>query len=215
MTQLAANQYMKEFVPMLQMYLTEQLNDKDRCTMAKIFKILGSDAALADFIPPKAALQALDLMGRIEGISEIEDTKVVRSIQLCLRYSAPELGELLDTNQNRHVSIKIIKALAERVTTVANVVPATPVVQQGTYNPTTGTCYYFNSHGCKLRDVRKSKMNDKKAAEYDEPPRDACNKKFPVIQKKGVNHLFLWFCPMHGHCYGFHIIPGSEGETIC
>ena len=25
-------------------------------------------------------------------------------------------------------------------------------------------------------------------------------------------YLFLWICPRHGHCYGFHIIPGSEGR---
>lgn len=25
--------------------------------------------------------------------------------------------------------------------------------------------------------------------------------------------MFLWFCPKHyGHCYGFHIITGSEGR---
>ena len=24
--------------------------------------------------------------------------------------------------------------------------------------------------------------------------------------------MFLWFCPMHGHCYGFHIIEGAEGR---
>ena len=24
--------------------------------------------------------------------------------------------------------------------------------------------------------------------------------------------MFLWFCPQHGHCYGFHINDGSEGR---
>ena len=23
---------------------------------------------------------------------------------------------------------------------------------------------------------------------------------------------FLWFCPIHGHCYGFHLIAGGEGR---
>jgi len=34
----------------------------------------------------------------------------------------------------------------------------------------------------------------------------------PKLQKKGVSYLFLWFCPLHGHCLGYHIIPGSEGR---
>jgi len=38
-----------------------------------------------------------------------------------------------------------------------------------------------------------------------------------VIERKSVASLlililFLWFCPAHGHCYGFHVIPGSEGR---
>jgi len=24
--------------------------------------------------------------------------------------------------------------------------------------------------------------------------------------------VFLWFCPAHGHCYGFHVIVGSDGR---
>ena len=27
-----------------------------------------------------------------------------------------------------------------------------------------------------------------------------------------MTYLFLWFSPRHGHCYGFYIIPGSEGR---
>ena len=28
-------------------------------------------------------------------------------------------------------------------------------------------------------------------------------------------HLFLWFCPIHGHCYGYHITKGAEGPKDC
>ena len=27
----------------------------------------------------------------------------------------------------------------------------------------------------------------------------------------GFGHLFLWFCPVHGHSYGFHLIKGGKG----
>ena len=36
---------------------------------------------------------------------------------------------------------------------------------------------------------------------------------FPIVSKKGITYLFRWFCPTHGHCYGYHIIPGSEGHN--
>ena len=36
-----------------------------------------------------------------------------------------------------------------------------------------------------------------------------CTKNFPGIS---YGYLFLWFCPMHGHSYGFHLIAGGEGR---
>ena len=47
---------------------------------------------------------------------------------------------------------------------------------------------------------------------FDNLPALVCNKKFPQVSKKGTSYLFLWFCPSHGHCYGYHIIPGTEGR---
>ena len=40
----------------------------------------------------------------------------------------------------------------------------------------------------------------------------ACTKNYTSVSKQGWFHLFVWFCPMHGHCYGFHIIEGAEGR---
>ena len=38
------------------------------------------------------------------------------------------------------------------------------------------------------------------------------SEKYPSITLKGSIDIFLWFCLHHGHCYGFHIIDGSEGR---
>ena len=46
----------------------------------------------------------------------------------------------------------------------------------------------------------------------DVPSTSTCSKKYPVVTKKGNTFLFLWFCPMHGHCYRCHIVHGSEGR---
>ena len=49
---------------------------------------------------------------------------------------------------------------------------------------------------------------------YDDDPEvdSACSKKFPSVSFGGFGYLFLWFCPIHGHCYGFHLISGGEGR---
>ena len=47
---------------------------------------------------------------------------------------------------------------------------------------------------------------------YDDVSGELYNKVFPQVSKNGTSYLFLWFSPFHGHGYGFHLIPGSEGR---
>ena len=28
----------------------------------------------------------------------------------------------------------------------------------------------------------------------------------------GFGYILLWFCPIHGHCYGFYLISGGKGR---
>ena len=94
--------------------------------------------------------------------------------------------------------------------------PAPPVVRQpGTYNPRSGTAYYFTEHGEKIRQLpiyevggkTRSKTHDD--APHVDPP---CRKFFPEVSFGGFGYIFLWFCPIHGHSYGFHMIAGGEGR---
>ena len=90
-----------------------------------------------------------------------------------------------------------------------------------TYNPRSGTAYYFTDHGNQLRIMPDYQITGKTAKKsrrdrdlYDDYPEidKACRKMFPEVSFGGFGHLFLWFCPIHGHCYGMHLIAGSEGR---
>ena len=78
------------------------------------------------------------------------------------------------------------------------------------YNPPRdGRAYYFTKEGHQLREPRKftaDREDDKKTDDT------VCSKAYPTVSQKGCTYLFLWFCPCHGHCYGFHIIPKAEGR---
>lgn len=53
----------------------------------------------------------------------------------------------------------------------------------------------------------------KKQKNYDLPEVDeACRKMYPKVSFGGFGYMFLWFCPIHGHSYGFHLIEGGEGR---
>ena len=49
---------------------------------------------------------------------------------------------------------------------------------------------------------------------YDDNPEvdDPCKKYYPNVSFGGYGYMFLWFCPMHGHSYGFHLITSAEGR---
>ena len=74
------------------------------------------------------------------------------------------------------------------------------------YNPKLQGCaYYFTSHGGRMiRDLPSYDIAKTKPNIHD------CCKSFPEAARSGTTYLFLWFDPLHGHCYGFHIITMSE-----
>ena len=45
---------------------------------------------------------------------------------------------------------------------------------------------------------------------HDETPILLCSKNFE--RAVGSAYLMFFFCPAHGHCWGFHIINGKEGR---
>ncbi|MDA8031990.1 MAG: hypothetical protein MPK62_12885, partial [Alphaproteobacteria bacterium] len=39
-----------------------------------------------------------------------------------------------------------------------------------------------------------------------------CLQKFSGVSYGGYGYMFIWFCPIHGHTYGFHLINKAEGR---
>ena len=56
-------------------------------------------------------------------------------------------------------------------------------------------------------ELEKKKKKDVYALEDQE-----CRKKYPLVSFGGYSYILLWFCPLHGHSYGFHLIDGAEGR---
>ena len=130
---------------------------------------------------------------------------IVKSLELCTKHGCiplvTEFGEYLQ---------KKVEQIHKD-----NNRPAPPVARiPNTYDSSSGSAYYFSEHGeqiCKMPEYTVSGRIT--TANYDEQPLvdGVCNKKFPRVQIAGFGYLFLWFCPIHGHAYGFHLIQGGEG----
>ena len=94
-----------------------------------------------------------------------------------------------------------------------------PIVQAkpNTYDPSSGCTYYFTESEeqvCNMSTYYVSGDKKAKNANFDDMPEidAACSNLFPKISRSGSGYLFLWFCPVHGHIYGFHPIGGGEGR---
>ena len=129
-----------------------------------------------------------------------------------------ELSEVLLVSKLHNVSTKcvdFVEYLVDEVVKVhCNDRPMQPVaVIDKSYNPEKGTAYYFTPHGNQIRRQPKYSI-DSTNKNYDDVPwvDEICKKKFPTVSYGGYGYIFLWFCPIHGHCYGFHLISGGEGR---
>ena len=129
-----------------------------------------------------------------------------------------KLAHVLDVSMSNNFSVKCVKFLEYLVGEVVQLHSNDRHQQpqriiDGFYNPEKGTAYYFTPHGNQVRQQGKYFI-DSTNKKYDDVPSvdEICIKKFPPVSCGGFGYMFLWFCPVHGHCYGFHLISGAEGK---
>ena len=135
-----------------------------------------------------------------------------------MRAYAAEVGQVLlhasrDNSPNCvHVIALFFSSLISSLHSVhAEDRPIPPAVpMEGTYNPpVTGTAYYFTPHGQQVRDLPHYSIQNEPKEILEQA---ACQKDFPQVPYGGFGYMFLYFCPHHGHSYGFHLIEGGEGR---
>ena len=91
--------------------------------------------------------------------------------------------------------------------------PPSPI--PGSYNPPSGIAYYFSLTGEQLHSIPNFQVNKTSTKKnFDDNPLidGQCNKKYPSVSYGGYGYMFICFCPIHGHTYGFHLIDGVEGK---
>ena len=103
-----------------------------------------------------------------------------------------------------------VLAIVDRIEYIHSENPPTqdPKPLPGTYDPPSGCAYYFTASGAQVRKLPVHSITGKEPKTVEAP----CNKTYPLVSRGVYGYLFLWFCPLHGHCYGFHLIKGGEGR---
>ena len=181
-------------------------------SMANLLLLLTGDAAISTVVPFTYHYHILQTCSAIRNEIGIE-----KKLQDMKEYGV-ELSNLLEcsirhgfTNKSiAFVEYLIDQAIIVHIRDINTEVPSENVKP---YNPESGTAYYFTPTGHQIRKQPMYRIDQEKR-NYDNLPTvdDVCAKKFPNVSYGGFGYMFLWFCPVHGHCYGFHLISGGEGR---
>ena len=136
-----------------------------------------------------------------------------------VREVSPELLRLLvaavrASADDRLRVCNFVLYVCDRVLQVHQEDPPAPEVSAtgDMYNPPSGVAYYFTETGERVRHLRKYEMDGQRNEPDNRHPEERCSKVYPQVSSGGFSYMFLWFCPIHGHCYGFHLISGGEGR---
>ena len=130
-------------------------------------------------------------------------------------YEIAQLLLLSEGDNSMTVVTNFLEYMLEKLDTIHSVnrKPPPPVQEiPGTYPPS-GVAYYFSPIGEQVRKMPEYQVGASGKLNYDDIPvvHDPCTKNYPGVSTAGFGYMFLWFCPIHGHCYGFHLIAGGEG----
>ena len=95
------------------------------------------------------------------------------------------------------------------VTHEHDVLPVEPEKVRDYNPPQTDHAYYFTTSCSQIRFPRLFSVDsvaNRIKNHCDESTTSQCSKKYPSVALKDTTYMFLWFCPQHGHGYGFHVL---------
>ena len=184
--------------------------------LARLLFMLSGDAAMSSVAP----FPCHDLLG--ECCTDAFNNRLQDGNIHKLKKYTIELAQLLVCGQKyncAHFAVDFCTCLLRKIRNVHQCNRPAPTVQAkpNTYDPSSGCAYYFTESGEQVRNMPTHYVSgDKKTknANFDDMPEvdAACSKLFPKISRSDFGYLFLWFCPVHGHSYGFHLVGGGEGR---
>ena len=182
---------------------------------AEFLHSLSGDDFISTIIPLKCIPLLQEIFGKIE-----RNENCSQDLGKMRKYNPhiPDLFWIASHAGKVDELINLFKYFIDRIESVHYKNPNPTEVNEmpNTYDPRTGTAYYFTEKGNQLRqmptykvDMEKEKRKKKEVYTLEE---EECRKKYPLVSFGGYSYILLWFCPLHGHSYGFHLIDGAEGR---
>ena len=185
-------------------------------SMAQFLYLLSGDPAFSTALPfcshniVRRAIEEMKTEGFMEDHTKQELKKYTTECEKLLQLSSRCNSIELCTNFLEYLIEKI-----ELVHSVNHPVQE-PEEIPDSYYPPGGTAYYFSESGAQVRRMPHYAVDgtSSRKRNYDDNPQvdKPCTKLYPLTAYGGFCYMFLFFCPIHGHSYGFHLINGGKGR---
>ena len=193
------------------LFFSRNMNSRIHTPFAKVLLMMSGDPPLLSVFPFRSHQCIRDVIQSMITRGEIGE----KMFEL-KKYNRDLVNLFLSAIENNQVPV-IVSWITYIITRIEHLHHsrnrAAPDVQEipNSYDPRKGVAFYFTPSGNQLWKMPKYKESGNK--NYDDPPEvdPLCTKNYPGVSYGGFGYLFLWFCPLHGHSYGFHMIAGGEG----
>ena len=175
-------------------------------SLAKLLKNLASDDAMEAHLPFRHLDEILSVFQTLTDIDRLEEISCKEVFEVLTA-----AADSVHRQTIQHFLQNLVFSI--RKTHSVDVQTEEATLNVGSYDPSSGVAYYFTPSGEKVRNIPMYTVNGRKPTNvFDDVPVDPCSKDFPSVGTGGFSSMFLWFCPIHGHSYGFHLIPRAEGR---
>ena len=177
---------------------------------AELMLQLSGDAAIMDVIPHRCLNLLREICSKVE--QNMECKKQLGDMR---KYNA-QVSDLVWLSMERGSTVNIVNFLLYLVDRIESLHrndldPLQIEEIANRYDPRLGVAYYFTQNGNQIRKLPRYEKSLEKAKKEPPPLDGPCTKKYPKVSYGGFSYMLLWFCPVHGHSYGFHLIEGGEG----
>lgn len=203
-----------ELSEMIYMFAQHNQDEELIVCAARVLYMLSGDAPMSSVVP----FMSHGLLHHC--IRDVRQGKAVTKHMEEMRTYGMDIVDLLQASVKHEcvdVVTKFLEFIILRIELIHSTNRPAPEAREipDSYNPPSGTAYYFTESGNQVRRMPTYQVSgNSKKANYDDAPEieAGCTKMFPKISYGGYGYMFLWFCPIHGHSYGFHLIEGGEGR---
>ena len=189
---------------------SETYDEKVLYAMGQFLYLLSGVPAFSTALPFRShnivrrAIQEMKTHGYMQETTRLELNKYSTECEKLLHMSS--------THNTLEMSTNFIEYIIEKIELVHSV--NNPVQQAeeipNSYYPPGGTAYYFTESGSQVQKMPNYAVDgtSSRKKNYDDNPQvdKPCTKLYPLTAYGGFCYMFLFFCHVHGHSYGFHLI---------